>query len=444
MKNSLFSYQYLRNASIAMKRSIIRVILLTLTVAVGLPRLVNAGVISIGNAEAGDISKVDIVKTHFHQAVTAVKNNAGNLKLIAWEISEDGNIVRQGDASAGAINDVALTNGCFCLGFNQVVTAVRTADNNLKLIAWKITESGDIIRQGDAVAGTAIKVSIVKGRYIVTAVRTGEGNLKLIAWDLSSDGQFERLGDVEAGPILDVSISESWYPHVATAVRTGSGDLKVILWEITNAGNIVRLGDATGGPIAKVSITKMNNFEARLVTSVRTGDGNLKLISWKDNGGTLERLDDASAGEILDLDSIRVIGNQDLMTAVRTGDSNLKLIYWKVNSAGQIERLDDGQAGPITKVAMTATAPITTAVRTNAGNLKLTAWALVPNLSVDFEGADDFQVIPKRPVEGKVVDGLIVRDPLIEGDDVCDGCDNCVFGCCWDSFPTECNEKTTE
>ncbi|MGE0823299.1 MAG: hypothetical protein AB7G75_35610 [Candidatus Binatia bacterium] len=38
---------------------------------------------------------------------------------------------------------------------------------------------------------------------------------------------------------------------------------------------------------------------------------------------------------------------------------------------------------------------------------------------------------------------FVDRGPEAAGD-VCDGCDNCVYGCCWDSWPVPCNTLTAE
>lgn len=75
-------------------------------------------------------------------------------------------------------------------GSNQVISAVRTAAGNLKLIPWDVSSDGWKINrlEGQDVttgeAGTANSIAaVVAGARIITAVRTGAGTLKLITWE---------------------------------------------------------------------------------------------------------------------------------------------------------------------------------------------------------------------------------------------------------------------
>ena len=70
-----------------------------------------------------------------------------------------------------------------------VVSAVRTGDGDLKLIGWNITAGGAVVRRSDggSQAGTASLITIVSnlgvnGLTMVTPVRTASGDLKLIGW----------------------------------------------------------------------------------------------------------------------------------------------------------------------------------------------------------------------------------------------------------------------
>jgi hypothetical protein len=132
------------------------------------------------------------VRDRFGHVVTAVRTAEGNLKLITWEISADGRTVsRLADSGdqAGTIGDnslAALPDG--------VVSAVRTAEGSLKLIGWAVASNGAITRRSDSAgqAGTSTLINLVAGDgtrdgagrsvSLVTAVRTAEGRLKLITW----------------------------------------------------------------------------------------------------------------------------------------------------------------------------------------------------------------------------------------------------------------------
>jgi hypothetical protein len=66
-------------------------------------------------------------------------------------------------------------------------------------------------------------MSTVKEGIVVTAVRTATGNLKLITWGISRDGtRIDRMGDSgDRGMVKEIAIA-----HV-TAVRTDSGRLRL-------------------------------------------------------------------------------------------------------------------------------------------------------------------------------------------------------------------------
>ena len=86
---------------------------------------------------------------------------------------------------AGTIGDNALMSRA-----PGVISAVRTADGNLKLIAWAVSAAGAISRAGDSynLAGTASLITLCQDALsgdapIVTAVRTADNNLRVITWD---------------------------------------------------------------------------------------------------------------------------------------------------------------------------------------------------------------------------------------------------------------------
>ncbi len=136
-----------------------------------------------GYAEPGFTNAQDVV-------VTAVRDGDGNLKLISWWVSEDSaqTITRKDDSSDGPIGGVssklAITRVGTPFHSDRLITSSRDGSGNLKLIAWDVASDGQITRQGDASAGAIgdLAANRVWSNYLVTAVRTASGNLKLIAW----------------------------------------------------------------------------------------------------------------------------------------------------------------------------------------------------------------------------------------------------------------------
>jgi hypothetical protein len=142
--------------------------------------------------QAGEATLIRAVRTSPDQVVTSVRDGSGNLKLISWSLpADDSTIGRQGDSDgqAGAIGDnslLALEGG--------VVSAVRAGSGNLKLISWNASKGGSIARRGDSgdQAGNATLIHLQPGNRfpdraggsvtMITPLRTANGNLKLITW----------------------------------------------------------------------------------------------------------------------------------------------------------------------------------------------------------------------------------------------------------------------
>jgi hypothetical protein len=121
-----------------------------------------------------------------------VRDGAGNLKLISWQVSADGMTVSR-QADSGSQAGTILDNSLLALE-DGVVSAVRTAAGRLKLIAWSIGPTGTVTRRGDSgnQAGNATLIQLRPGSGLVdgagrsvtmiTPVRDAAGKLKLITW----------------------------------------------------------------------------------------------------------------------------------------------------------------------------------------------------------------------------------------------------------------------
>ncbi len=242
--------------------------------------------------QAGTASVIKIMQIHPQTYVTAVRTASGNLKLISWYLQPDGSLVRLQDSgnTAGAISEIALS-GLSIQDRRHVVTAVRTEQGRLKVILWEVDQQGEITRRGDSgnQAGQARMIRVAKsGNYIVTAVRTAAGRLKLISWDAvaTQGGQINlvRVADSgnQAGEIGDNALIYS--PRgVTSAVKTASDNLKLIRWHVTPTGTIDRLGDS-GNQAGNASLINLTAFSEQtlLVTPLKTSSNRLKLISWED------------------------------------------------------------------------------------------------------------------------------------------------------------------
>lgn len=341
-----------------------------------------------------------------NKAYTALRDSDGNLRLRHWGVTdqsltplaETGN-----DFVAGSARDIAIANlnGC-----NFAVTALKTADNNLKLVSWFSSPDG-MERNGSAEAGEVSEIAITRVKHptspspsqgrVVTAVRTSSGNLKLVVWDVASNGSIQRRGEISAGSASDINIvslpaaaPSSDDSRVLTAVRTADGNLKLITWGIAANGDIRRIASADAGAVTQIALTKIT--ATRVVTAVRTEEGTLKLISWsaaqlgsiQRQGDDDEPLNQNTAGAVSEIALTRwepdasTIG-EDIAVAVRTGSGDLKIIAWAVGPSGNFTRVGDSGAlagaADLINISWSNTSDrLVTALRDDDDNFRIVTW----------------------------------------------------------------------
>lgn len=243
---------------------------------------------------AGEVSSLSLVPIRDNRPyfATAVRDGAGNLKLIEWGRVTTNDpttgIVRREDVSAGAVTflaaagDAALPAGSF-LQTGQVVTALRDSANRLRLIEWEFPPgpSNNIRRGATATAGEVLGVDVLwtgPNRY-VTSVQDADGNLKLILWSLGPDG-FTRLDDASAGQVFLPIDAIKVGSHVITGVQDGSGNLRLIAWA-EGATSLTRRRDIGAGAIQSSSISMAPLGLARLAVAVIDAARNLKVIVYQ-------------------------------------------------------------------------------------------------------------------------------------------------------------------
>ncbi len=252
---------------------------------------------------AGSIGKLDMTRYPSGKgAITAVQASGNKLKLISWEVDSNEKITRRGSSNAGVVKELAITKVVDGRGsgentnnrFTGVVTAIKDNQNKLKLIAWSFnSNTKKLVRKGSDEAGVissdlrieAIRVSALR-EILVTATKTENGNLKVIAWEVTSTGNIIRRGDQTAGKVSKISMSKVSNNCFTTSVKDNEGNLRIIGWRVTSAGKIERLGSENAGPISRVasSVIKRDNGNSLfLLNVVRDENGNLKMISYDTN-----------------------------------------------------------------------------------------------------------------------------------------------------------------
>lgn len=314
---------------------------------VGIVRRSDSGVRAAGRVSEIGVAHAQSASTF----VTAVRTAEGELKLILWGINTSGGISRVADSGnlAGKASSIALDRG------QLFVSACRTASGDLKLISWSIANN-KFTRRGDSgnKAGRAslIRTLALTDTLILTACRASNGDLKLISWQLSN-GSFERLKDSggQAGAVSEISMVRvrqvGSSHHVATTVRAGDGRAKTIIWNVTDNGQISRLSDS-GTQMGEATMieTAIHPSTGLLTVSCKTAENTLKLITLavSANGGAVRRRHDtgSQAGRIRS--NALMARPTGVLSAVGSADGSLLLIGWSIDADGRIFRLGDSGA----------------------------------------------------------------------------------------------------
>jgi hypothetical protein len=338
-------------------------------------------------SQAGFVAEIAAVRHRQRQVITAVRTQAGTLKLIAWNVAAAGGITRTGDSGtlAGAATSIAIARNTTG---SRYVSACRSGSARLFLISWNVNDGGTAItRLADSgtQAGTAsmIRIVAVAANRFVTACRTSSGNLLLIGWRLNDNGSLTRLADSgnQAGEIRDLALVALPNNRVVTAVRTGSGILRLIAWSVSD-GAITRRGDSASQAGDARLVRAVVDQSGNVVSAVKTASGDLKLITWRvATSGNITRLNDSGdlAGETGGHDIS--IGGEFVFTGVRAGDGHLKVIVWRTAADGTVTRVGDsgnlaGSASLVTQCeGLVGAPPLVTSVRTATNSLKLISWS---------------------------------------------------------------------
>ncbi len=319
----------------------------------------------------------DLAIHHFNATkrfVTAVRDSEDNLRVIAWEASEDGRSIQR---LGTAIGPKVMAVDAISSQFKGIAIAVRDFDERLMMIHYEL-EGDSVIQKASETFDKASKVSMFGISSNAVALRNSEGKLRLMHF-LHSENfvTLQQKGFGTGGPIRDVEIGGGtglvggeWFTFsIGTeenAVRTGLSCLggrliiphglgKLIGWEIEDFalnGNFIRTREkqlaSPSGIAKKVDTYLLENFNGpdRLITAhlsfgswcralpSRRGNPLLKLIVWdhtsKDNE-FIKVTETNFSGDYTDIDitQIKRLGRQSrFVVALRGKNGELKVTVW--------------------------------------------------------------------------------------------------------------------
>lgn len=384
------------------------------------------------SSSAGEVSEVAAALVHDGWAATAVRDGAGELKVIIWAVSAGGQkISRLGTGEAGKVSGVSVCS----LGLNMLATPVINSSGILQVIIWKVNILGNPQRLGDATRPggiTDVAAAYITRNHLVTASRLINGDLRLDVWYTPADGSISHQTSASAGNVNSgipnissprLAICEIGDACAATSVRDGSGKLKTILWRY-DAGNkkLLRVGhsDLAQAPVGAIAACSPGRENA--VAAYQNKSGNLALLGHRfpEDGAAILPGGGAEAGSIDISSSIPIaicrLGSEMVVTGVRAGVGKLKLILWQVPPQVQgLGRLDDFTSqDSYSRLAMVQTGirQLVTAIRDSAGKLKITAWQIKTPVGISPPLVETTAAL-QTPLEGALGGSCDIEDELL-------------------------------
>lgn len=189
--------------------------------------------------QGGAVTSIDVATTGPEgHVVTASQTTDGGLQVAAWDLSDDAVQLVASDVLPLDSPDHA-TVSIAPLGDNSLAVTTQEKRGRLRIFRWRLTNSGDLVRLDDSgvKAGKIDLLASSSRRFdhrLVTAVRTASGEHKVILWSLSNCG-LARLGgaDVGAGDADFVDVAFLRQNRFVSAKPTATGLLRLVAWSVS-------------------------------------------------------------------------------------------------------------------------------------------------------------------------------------------------------------------
>ena len=249
-------------------------------------------IIQKGSATTTDVSRVAIVHLNEDHVLTAVRTSSGKLKFLVWTIGKNGTLTEQAAHTTNhSVWEIALTfsgNLKHPSRGQRIVTAVRDNNTQLKVMVWDII-NGTFHRKGEASGGTINGMEIDKkvipnptsnAFEITTAVRDAEDQLKLLRWSISVEGDVTQTGKTatDTYAVKDMVLSIAGHFQKITVSTDLDGRLKVSSWGSDNLAPDSKTITKGFGDALSIAQIPGNH---RAVIALRNAKTNLELSVWE-------------------------------------------------------------------------------------------------------------------------------------------------------------------
>jgi hypothetical protein len=305
-----------------------------------------------------DVSECVAIKHRGRQVLTAVRTANNQLTLDSWRVNADGSVIQTGSSGLQAqpVAQLDLTQA------SKFVLAYRSPNQQLKLVSWNVSNTGAIYRAGESAAWREpvrqVKVRALGDDQLLTACILRNRRLKLMSWQLGVNADFTCLQEFETTVegVREVAITVQPRPTAEPCVITVSRTASLIVvqtWQISANGTIRLLGQAEL-PAQVTQVRAILDGAGRLVTAMRSASGQLRLVVWEqqtESASFTPGFDSGAMGECIRRFGI-MRSKSGFVTALVTAERRLEISGWVVDSTGRLQRRAAGggaavYAGPV-------------------------------------------------------------------------------------------------
>lgn len=309
----------------------------------------------------------------------------------------------------------------------QVVTAMRTLDDQVQLFSWRVNADGSLLRTGSgALALNAVRqVKMVRARNYVVACRTQRGELQLSRWEVSNTGAIYQAGaTANCGQGIQWVEMAALTPDLLVVLAlTAAQNWRLMLWQLQGDSEIALLA-VQEMPAALVgsgalAVLPPSGDNLRLATLVATEQARFALQLWQGHHPddlALLATDYLPLPDIVAIISTHV-DNAHLYAVVQTMTGQLRLVTWRFTVEGELTLLDAATilAEDVGQCTSQHTHDgFTLVYRTLAGELCVQQWQPQPTGALTLLGAGRSPAAPQGEVIccNEVLEG---NAPLLTG-----------------------------
>lgn len=166
-----------------------------------------------------DVSDVKVTRLGVTRAASLQRLPSENIQLSIWDFANSGRqITRLASSdlvSSESISDMALD----ALTSTQAVSVLRRTNGNLRVIVWNISEDGLTVTRGtpiESTGGTEVSVMKMTSDRFATGLRDSNGDLKIAVWQVSG-GSAQVIASSVAESATSICTSALSSSRVATS-----------------------------------------------------------------------------------------------------------------------------------------------------------------------------------------------------------------------------------